>query len=77
MTVPPPYSPFRYRALEVAIGEGVIFDVNGQALVRGIEAGSLGDRPAFEGAVHLKTEVVMKPSCRVLLDKVRISGGSL
>jgi hypothetical protein len=32
----------------------MIFDVNGGAFLRGIEAGSLGDRPAFEGAVHLK-----------------------
>ena len=58
---------FRDHALEVAIGERMILDVDGEPLVRRIEAGALRHRPAFERSVELETEVVMQAAGRVLL----------
>src|SRR2546428_11374106 len=51
---------FRDHALEVAVGQRMIFDVDGEPLVRRIETRSLRHRPAFERAVELETEVVMQ-----------------
>src|SRR5437762_8750329 len=58
---------FRDHALEVAIGERMILDVDGEPLVRRIEAGALRHRPAFERSVELETEVVVQAAGRVLL----------
>src|SRR5207247_7009893 len=55
-------------ALEGAVLERMILDVHGEALVGGIEAGTLGHRPALEDAFELEPEVVVQPARRVLLD---------
>jgi hypothetical protein len=46
--------------LESAVLKRMIFDLHGQTLVHGIQIGALGYGPAFEHAVQLKAEVVMK-----------------
>src|SRR6266404_2627679 len=58
---------FRDHALEVAVVQRMILDVDGEPLVRRIEARSLRHRPAFERAVELETEVVMQAAGGVLL----------
>src|SRR5438445_4786373 len=51
----------RDGALEARVLERVILHLHRQALVGGIEAWTLGDRPALEGAVELETEIVVQP----------------
>src|SRR5207249_498259 len=46
----------------------VVLGHHRQALVLGVEARALGDRPALEHALHLETEVVVQARGRVLLD---------
>ena len=68
ITVPPPYSPLRDGALEVAVVERMVLGPHRQALVVGIEARPLGHRPALEHAVQLEPEVPVQPGRVVLLD---------
>src|SRR4051812_10361694 len=58
----------RYHALEIAILERVILDVHREALVRGVEARPLGDRPAQQDTVQLQPKVVVKVRRLVFLD---------
>src|SRR5207244_11967841 len=55
-------------ALERAVIEWMVLDMNCQPLLPRIEARPLRDRPALQDAVELQPEIVMKPACRVLLD---------
>src|SRR5262249_25335719 len=56
-------------ALEAAVLHRVILDVHRQPLVRGIEARSLGDRPALENAFELEPKIVVQARCGVLLNQ--------
>ena len=62
-------------AFEAAVFHGVIFDLNGEALVFDDVAGAFGDGPAFEDAVPAETEVVMEMRGGVFLDDEREGGG--
>ncbi len=55
-----------YRALEIAVVERVVLDMDGEALFARHEARALGHRPAFQNAVQFQPEVVMQPP-RVML----------
>ena len=59
---------FGNDALEVEIGDRVVFDMNGHAAVLGIERRSLGHSPADQHVVHLEAEVVVQASGAVTLD---------
>ena len=54
-------------AFEIEIGDGMIFDLHGQALIGGIERRAFGHGPRFEDAFHLQAEVVVQPRGVVLL----------
>ena len=54
-------------ALEVAIFQRVILDLNGEPLIGWIQRWSLGYRPGLEYAVEFQPQVVMQPGGRVLL----------
>ena len=66
-------------ALEAAVFHGVVFDLDGEAAVAGVVAGTLGDGPGFEDAVPAEAEVVVEVRGGVLLDDegkaVRFVGG--
>src|SRR5204863_7219798 len=61
----------RNRALEAAVGDRVVLDVDRHALDRGIQAGTLGHGPALQRSVELEAEVVVQPRSRMLLDDER------
>jgi hypothetical protein len=46
----------------------VIFHVDGQAFIAGIERGAFGNGPGLEDSVELDAEIVMEAPRRVLLD---------
>ena len=58
----------RDRPLEFGVLDGVILDVDGEALIGGVEARTLGDRPAQQDAVELEAKVVMQARGGVLLN---------
>ena len=62
-------------AFEAAVLHGVVFDLDGEALVSDNIAGALGDSPAFEDAVPTEAEVVMEAGGGVLLDDEGIVAG--
>ena len=65
-------------AFEAAVLHGVIFDLDGEALVRDDVAGALGAGPAFEDAVPAEAEVVVEVAGGVLLDAEReVAGGAV
>ena len=61
------------RAFEVAVIQRMVFDLDREPLVVGIEGRALGDGPGFEDAVEFEPQVVMQVRCRMLLN--RRSGG--
>ncbi len=74
----PAIFPFRNDPFEIAIIDGVIFDMDGKALDLRIEARPFRDSPAFVNAVEFETEVVMKPARSVFLnDEAKIGAGFL
>ncbi len=66
--MPPPYSPSRDRAFEIAVVERVVFHFDREPLVRRIERGPARDRPGLEHAIQLQPEVIVQPARGVLLD---------
>ena len=62
-------------ALEAAVLHGVVFDLDGEALVPHVIAGALGDGPAFEDAVPAEAEVVVQAGGGVLLDDEGLLAG--
>ena len=66
--------PLRDRALEAAVIERVVLDMDGKPLLAGDEARTLGDRPALEHAVELEAEIVMEAARGVLLDDEAVAG---
>ena len=63
----------RNGAFEVAVIQRMVFDLDREPLVVGIEGRALGDGPGFEDAVQFESQVVMQMRCRMLLN--RRSGG--
>ena len=55
-------------ALEPAIFERMVLDMDRQPLFRGVGARTLRHRPALQDAVELEPEIVMQPARGVLLD---------
>jgi hypothetical protein len=64
---------FRDRALEVAVFERMVLDMDGEALLVGDEARPFRHRPALEHAVQLQAEIVVHPPRGVLLDYVSVA----
>jgi flavin-binding protein dodecin len=50
-------------ALEIAISERVILDLDREALIRGIERRTLGDGPGAEHAADLQAKIVVQRGC--------------
>src|SRR5262249_3245452 len=67
----PPVLPLGDDALEPPVVHGVVLGLHCQALLAGIEARTLGHRPALQDAVELEAEVVRQAPGPVLLDYVR------
>ena len=57
-------------ALEVAVAERVVLDLDGEALVVRVERRAAGDGPGLEDAAELEAEVEMQAGGVVLLDDV-------
>src|SRR5262245_23556068 len=64
-------------ALEIAVFERMVFDVDGEALLAGDEARSFRHRPALEHAVELEAEVVVQAAGGMLLDDIGVAGLAL
>ena len=64
---------FRNCSFEGAVGKRVIFGMNGEAFIGGIEAGALCYRPAEEDAVELEAKIVVQSRGVMLLNQVRES----
>src|SRR6266704_1041324 len=63
------------RALEVTVVERMIFDLDGEPLVCGIEGGTPGNRPRLEYPIEIKSKVVVQPPGGMLLnDKAQTFG---
>ena len=54
-------------ALEIAVAKRMVLDLNREALLTLDQARALGHRPALQGAVELKTEIVVEARGIVLL----------
>ena len=57
----------RNQSLEVAIVERMVFDLDGQPLLRRVEAWSLRNRPTLECTSHFEPEIVMQMAGVMLL----------
>src|SRR5690606_36274947 len=56
---------FRNDSFEILVIKRMVLHHHGQAFIGRIERGTLGHGPAFQNALHLNTEVVVK-SCRMM-----------
>ena len=65
---------FGDRAFELAVLQRMVFDLDGQALFRRIEAGAFWDGPAYEDAVHFEAEIVVQARGVVFLDDEAMAG---
>ena len=54
--------------LEISVIDGVVLDVDGEALFAGVETWPLGYRPALEHTPEFQPEIVMQPAGRMLLN---------
>ena len=64
-------------ALEAAVFERVIFDMDGQPLLAGDEARPLRHRPALQHAAEFEPEIVVRTAGSMLLDDIGIAGLAL
>src|SRR5690606_28932645 len=62
-----PVFAFGNGAFEPTIIEGMILDMDRQALVGGVGRGSLGDGPALEHTVEFEPEIIVEPRRVVFL----------
>ncbi len=61
-------------AFEGIIVDGVIFDLDRQPLISGIERWAAGDRPGFHDAVPFESQVVVQPArCMALHHESKLS----
>ncbi|GAA5174627.1 hypothetical protein GCM10023342_16040 [Modicisalibacter zincidurans] len=63
----------RDDAFEVAVIQGVVLDLDGQALFAGSETGALGQRPTLEHAVLFEAQVEMVVAGGVLVHHVALA----
>src|SRR5690349_534866 len=56
------------RAFEAGVLQRMVFDMNREAFVAGIQTRALRHRPALEGAIELQTKVVVQATRLVHLD---------
>ena len=56
------------RAFKVTVIQRMVFDLDREALVVGVEGRALGDGPGFEDPVKFEPQVVMQVRCRMLLN---------
>src|SRR2546426_142337 len=61
------------HTLEVGVLEGMVLDVDGQALFAVADRRALGHRPAREHAVDLEPQIVAEPPRRVLVDDEQVA----
>jgi hypothetical protein len=52
----------------------MIFDVNRESLVLGIEARAFGNGPTHQNAIQLQSKIVVQAAGRMLLDKIQPTG---
>src|SRR6185295_8725506 len=65
----------RDRALEIAVVERMVLDLDGQPLVARIERGPARHRPRAQDAVELDAEIVVQSRRRMFLhDEARVLG---
>src|SRR5262249_25437482 len=60
-------------ALEGVVLDRMILDLHRKPLLVGIKARAAGDRPALHHAVEFQPQVIMQPSCGVLLNDVAVT----
>ena len=60
--------PLGYRALEIAVGQGMVLHLHRQTLIAGVERGAPGHGPGPEGAVPLQSKIEVQARGRMLLD---------
>ena len=65
---------FGDHALEAAILQGMVLDLNRKALLAGDEARAFGHGPALQHSVQLEAEIIVKPPGGMLLDDIGIAG---
>jgi len=63
--------PRRNETFKVCIVDRMVFHLNGEALLRGIETRTLGHGPAFQGSILLQTKVIVQTTRRMLLNHVQ------
>src|SRR6185437_2234456 len=63
----------RDRALEFVVFDGVILDVNGEAVLAEHETGTFGHRPAFHDPIELQAEVIVQAPRRMFLDNESVA----
>lgn len=61
-------------AFKIGVVEGMIFGLDGETLIVGIQRRAFGDSPGLQGAVHGKTKIVVEAACGMLLDDKRWLG---
>ena len=57
----------RNIALEIGVAHGVVFGLDGHALIGGIQGRAFGNGPGFEHAINRQAKVVMQAAGSVLL----------
>ena len=63
----------RNGALECIVFDGVVLDMDGEALFAGVEARPPGHRPALHDAVEFQAQIVVQPSRVMFLDDVTVA----
>ena len=63
-----PVVPVRDHALEVGVLDGVVLDLDREALVGGVGGGALRNRPGLQDAGPLQAEIPVQPGGRMFLN---------
>jgi hypothetical protein len=64
----------RNCTFERAVIERMVFDMDREAFVGGVEAWPLCDRPALQHAIHFKAKIIVEAGGRVFLDQIAMAG---
>src|SRR2546421_10992450 len=64
---------FRNRSLEGSIFKRMIFDLDGQPFVAGVEGRPFRHRPRFQYTTELEAQIIVKPPGRMFLDDKNLS----
>src|SRR5712692_7738228 len=65
------------RAFKAPIIERMVFHVNGEPLDRGIKGWAVRERPGFQNALHLQTQIVMQTAGAMSLNKKTVTFAGL